>query len=74
MHDVVTHEVEAEHVHVPQSSFAPIVLSIGIFFLNLAFVFGLPFAIVGAIVFAAGTAQWIREDMTYFRRGGAGHE
>jgi hypothetical protein len=67
------HEVETEHVHVPQASFAPIILSVGIFFLNLAFVFGLPFAIIGAIAFAAGVAQWIREDMGYFRRGGAGH-
>jgi hypothetical protein len=67
------HEVESEHVHVPQSSFAPVILAIGIFFLNLAFVFGLVLAIIGGVIFFAGVAQWIREDMSYFRRGGAGH-
>lgn len=60
--------------HVPQQSFAPVILGAGVFFINLAFALGLPFAIVGLLIFAIGIAVWVREDMESWRRGSDAHE
>lgn len=56
-------------VHVPQQSFAPVIIGTGIFFINLAFVVGLPVAIFGALVLLFGIATWIREDIRHYREG-----
>lgn len=60
------HEEGAEHVHVPQQSYAPIIVATGIFLALLFFVFGTAPAVLGLIVFIIGLAQWIREDVRYF--------
>lgn len=62
------HEEHGEHpVHLPQHSWAPIILGAGIFCINAAFVFGVPFAVAGLLIFVAGIAQWVREDIRKYR-------
>jgi membrane-bound ClpP family serine protease len=64
------HEEIGEHVeHVPQRSWAPVVLAIGIFFINLAFITGIVVGLLGITVFVAGVFMWVREDARYFREG-----
>ncbi len=62
------HEEHGGHaVHVPQPSWAPVILGTGVFFINLAFLFGIPFGVFGLLVFLSGVAQWVREDMRKYR-------
>lgn len=67
------HDVREEgggHVHAPQYSYAPIIVGTGIFLALLYFVFGPGPAILGLILFVAGVALWIKEDIGYYGRGG----
>lgn len=60
--------LESAHVHVPQHSWAPLIIGIGVFFLNAGFVFGLAVGVFGLLVVLGGVAQWIREDVRYYER------
>lgn len=61
-------EEHGEHqAHLPQHSWAPIILGAGILSFNAAFVFGVPFAVLGVLIFVAGIAQWVREDIQKWR-------
>ncbi len=63
------HEEAGHEVHVPQRSFAPIVLAAGIFCFNLGIAFGVHFIVLGLLIFAYGVLRWVREDVEYFRKG-----
>lgn len=72
----MAHDEHGGAVHVFQSSWAPIIIAAGIFFMNLAFLVGIPSAILGGVILLAGVGQWIREDMRTYRKGsdeGDGH-
>ena len=55
--------------HVAQNSWAPLIIGVGVFFLNAGFVFGLPVGVFGLLVMAGGILTWIREDMHIYARG-----
>lgn len=59
---------ESAHVHVPQHSWAPLIIGIGIFFVNAGFVFGLGVGLFGLLILLAGVGQWIREDIRTWAR------
>ena len=62
-------EQEGPAQHVAQHSWAPLIIGVGIFFLNAGFVFGIGVGIFGLIIFATGVATWIREDMRIYEQG-----
>ncbi len=58
-----------EHGHVAQYSWAPLIIGIGVFFINAGFVFGVVVGAVGVLILGTGVVTWIREDMHIYARG-----
>jgi hypothetical protein len=70
----VEERVEGEHAeHTPLYSWAPLVIGVGIFLINAGFVFGLAVGLLGVVVFLAGVAIWIREDVRMWAAGSDEH-
>ncbi len=59
----------AHEQHVAQYSWAPLIIGVGIFFMNAGFVFGLPVGIFGLLILGSGILTWIREDLRIYDRG-----
>ena len=73
MHQVEEREVLVHAEHTPQYSWAPLIIGIGVFLINAGFVFGLAVGILGMLVFLAGVAVWIREDVRLWASGSDEH-
>lgn len=56
------------HAHVAQHSWAPLIIGVGVFFLNAGFVFGVAVGLFGLAILLGGVGQWIREDMRIWAR------
>jgi hypothetical protein len=74
MHEVEERDAVVHAEHTPLYSWAPLIIGAGIFFLNAGFVFGLPVGIFGALVFFAGVAVWIRQDVRLWASGSDEHD
>ena len=49
-----------EEIHLPEPSYLPPVMALGITFMVVGIVIGLPFLIFGAILFVVTLVRWIR--------------
>ena len=50
-----------EEIHLPDASYLPAVMALGITLMVTGIVIGLPFIIVGAIFFVVTLVRWIRQ-------------
>jgi hypothetical protein len=50
-----------EEIHLPEPSYLPAVMALGITLMITGIVIGLPFIIVGAIFFVVTLVRWIRQ-------------
>jgi Flp pilus assembly protein TadB len=50
-----------EEIHLPSPSYLPAVMALGITFMVVGIVIGLPVVIVGAILFVITLVRWIRQ-------------
>jgi hypothetical protein len=69
MHEVEERDAVVHAEHTPLYSWAPLIIGIGIFFINAGFVFGLAIGIFGLIVFLSGVFVWIRQDVRLWASG-----
>lgn len=53
-----------EQVHLPDPSYLPPIMALGITFMITGIVIGLPVIIVGAILFLVTLVRWIRQTRT----------
>jgi hypothetical protein len=51
----------SEEIHLPDPSYLPPVMALGITFIVTGIVIGLPVVIVGAIIFLITLVRWIRQ-------------
>jgi len=67
------HENERDTVarseHTPLYSWAPLIIGVGVFFMNAGFVFGIPVGIFGVLVLFAGVFVWVRQDVQLWAGG-----
>jgi len=69
MHDN-EHDTVAHAEHTPLYSWAPLIIGVGVFFMNAGFVFGIAVGIFGVLVLLAGVVVWVRQDVRLWAGGG----
>ena len=64
------HREEDHPVHLPQPSFSPPILGLGVMLMALGIIFGIALVVVGALVFVLGIATWLIDDARAYVRAG----
>ena len=64
------HHEEDHPVHLPQPSFSPPILGLGVMLMALGIIFGIALVVVGALVFVLGIATWLIDDARAYVRAG----
>jgi len=57
-----SHRGEEHAIHVPQPSFSPPILGLGVMLIAFGVLLGLPLLVVGAVIFVIGIATWLIDD------------
>ena len=61
----------AEHqIHVPQPSFSPPILGLGVMLIAFGVLVGLPLLVIGAVFFVLGIATWLIDDARAYQQAG----
>ena len=64
------HQEEDHPVHLPQPSFSPPILGLGVMLMALGIIFGIALVVVGALIFVLGIATWLVDDARAYVRAG----
>jgi hypothetical protein len=57
-----SHHGDDHPVHVPQPSFSPPLLGLGVMLIAFGVLLGPPFLVVGGVIFVIGIATWLIDD------------
>ena len=57
-----SHHGEEHAIHVPQPSFSPPILGLGVILIAFGVLVGPPLLVVGAVIFVIGIATWLIDD------------
>ena len=64
------HGTEEHVIHVPEPSFSPFILGIGVMLLGWGVLVGLPLLVAGGVIFVIGIATWLIDDARAYNRAG----
>jgi hypothetical protein len=65
-----SHHGEEHAIHVPQPSFSPPILGLGVMLIAFGVLVGLPLLVVGAVIFVIGIATWLIDDARAYQQAG----
>jgi hypothetical protein len=67
---VSSHHGEEHQIHLPQPSFSPFILGIGVMLLGWGVLVGLPLLVAGGVIFVIGIATWLIDDARAYNAAG----
>ena len=67
---MASHHGDDHPIHVPQPSFSPPILGLGVMFIAFGVLVGVPFLVIGALIMVLGIAVWLINDAREFMRTG----
>ena len=65
-----SHHGEEHAIHVPQPSFSPPILGLGVMLIAFGVLVGPPLLVVGAVIFVIGIATWLIDDARAYQQAG----
>ena len=65
-----SHRGEERAIHVPQPSFSPPILGLGVMLIAFGVLVGLPLLVIGAVFFVLGIATWLIDDARAYQQAG----
>ena len=65
-----SHHGEEHAIHVPQPSFSPPILGLGVMLIAFGVLVGLPLLVIGAVFFVLGIATWLIDDARAYQQAG----
>ena len=65
-----SHHGEEQAIHVPQPSFSPPILGLGVMLIAFGVLVGLPLLVIGAVFFVLGIATWLIDDARAYQQAG----
>jgi len=65
-----SHHGEEHAIHVPQPSFSPPILGLGVMLIAFGVLVGPPLLLVGAVIFVIGIATWLIDDARAYQQAG----
>jgi hypothetical protein len=64
------HGSEEHAIHVPQPSFSPPLIALGVMLLAFGILVGIPLLVAGGVIFVLGIATWLIDDARAYLRAG----
>ena len=65
-----SHHGEEHAIHVPQPSFSPPILGLGVMLIAFGVLVGPPLLVAGAVIFVIGIATWLIDDARAYQQAG----